>query len=192
MPHIFEPFFTTKAPTGNGLGLAQVYGIIKQHNGEVNVVSVLGEGTTFSLYLPALVVPGIELPPQGSIGMPCGQGQTILVVEDEDAVRLALAESLVTLNYKVLTAVNGHDALALYDQHPGSIDVVVSDMIMPVMDGKALYRALRQRDMAIKFIVLSGYAPAEEHKELLSEGVEWLSKPPNLQVLAQSLAKKAP
>ncbi len=193
LPHIFEPFFTTKAPKGNGLGLAQVYGIIKQHNGDLTVTSTPGAGTQFSIYLP--IVTGGDSVDEASeaAAIPQGRGQTILVVEDQDLVRSALADSLVSLHYEVITAVHGHEALAIYDASPEGVDLVITDMIMPVMGGKELYYALRKRETAVPVIIISGYVTEEERRDLgKHDQVFWMPKPPNLQQLAALLAQLLP
>ena len=190
MPHIFEPFFTTKAPKGAGLGLAQVYGIIKQHGGEINVVSSRETGAKFSIYLPELAQAAPTQPESAPAATLRGRGQTLLVVEDQDTVRQTLADVLQSLNYEVLTAVNGQEAVTLYDAESDRIDLVLSDMVMPVMGGKALYHALHQRDPHVKFIILSGYASIDELKELLDgRHIHWLAKPPELQQLSNLVAK---
>lgn len=193
LPHIFEPFFTTKAPKGNGLGLAQVYGIIKQHNGDLTVTSTPGVGTQFSIYLP--IVTGRESVDETSeaAAIPQGRGQTILVVEDQDLVRSALADTLMSLHYEVITAVHGQEALAIYDASPEGFDLVITDMIMPVMGGKELYYALRQRETAVPVIIISGYVTEEERRDLEKDHqVFWMPKPPNLQQLAALLAQLLP
>ena len=193
LPHIFEPFFTTKAPKGNGLGLAQVYGIIKQHNGELTVTSTPGVGTQFCIYLPALTSSRLVNEASAEVVVPQGRGQTILVVEDQEMVRLALADTLKSLNYAVLTAVHGQEALAIYDASPEDIDLVITDMIMPVMGGQELYDALRERETAVPVIIISGYVTEEERRDLGKHSqVFWMPKPPNFPQLAALLAQLLP
>jgi len=189
MPHIFEPFFTTKGPSqGTGLGLAQVYGIVKQHSGFVGVQSRPGEGTTVSIYLPAQVAPRHEVGTgeRRSRDLPRGtQETTILVVEDEDAVRQISARTLESLGYNVLSSCDGVEALRIYDQHTGRVDVVLMDLVMPNMGGRELLDALRQRDPQIKVIVMSGYPLDVNLEEILSGNhIEWLPKPLRLGDLA--------
>jgi two-component system cell cycle sensor histidine kinase/response regulator CckA len=191
LPHIFEPFFTTKAAGGGtGLGLAQVYGIVKQHEGHIDVSSEPGRGTTFTIYLPALSVSGPHSGAQAAEGLVRGQGQTLLVVEDNAVTRAALVESLEQLNYRVLEAENGRTALELYEQHGRGISLVLSDLVMPGMGGKALVQALREQDPGLPVVVLSGHPKADTAKELEEAGVvDWLQKPPSLESLAQVVGR---
>jgi CheY-like chemotaxis protein len=189
-PHIFDPFFTTKAPgQGTGLGLAQVYGIVKQHGGHVDVKTELGKGTSFILYLPALTVEPAcgfksepEIPSQG-------QGETILVVEDNQALQKALVDSISSLNYRVLAADNGQQALAILEGH-AEVALVVSDLVMPEMGGQALFHAMSQRDLSVPVVMLSGHPVENELVNLQAQGlVGWLPKPPSIEQLAQLLAQ---
>jgi len=187
LPHIFEPFFTTKPPgEGTGLGLAQVYGIIKQHEGHVDVESQVGQGTTFSLYLPALTVAQVDLPGVKGADLPRGRGETILVVEDDPTTRSALREILEMLNYRVLEAAHGREALALFEQHADEIALLLSDLVMPEMGGIPLIYALRKQNPSLKIVVMTGYPLGEEAQALPLEGiVDWLSKPPSMEQLAE-------
>ncbi|MBN1875014.1 MAG: PAS domain S-box protein [Anaerolineae bacterium] len=190
LPHVFEPFFTTKGPLGTGLGLAQVYGIVKQHDGDLDVVSEVGHGTTFSLYFPAMVSLSPELEPPPSEALPQGHEETLLVVEDNPVVRAALVEMLSTLNYRVLEAANGHTALALLGAHAGEIAVVLSDMVMPEMGGQALFHAMRQQGLSIPVVILSGHPVEDDLQGLRSQGLAgWLLKPPDVAQLAQVLQR---
>jgi PAS domain S-box-containing protein len=186
LPRIFEPFFTTKeVGQGAGLGLAQVYGIVKQHEGFIDVTSQVGIGTTFTVYLPALVMPpgpGVEEVKE----IPRGRGETVLLVEDDPAVLQAAQGMLEHLGYRVLTARNGEEALAVHARHQGEIDLVVSDMVMPGMGGEELFRALRQRDPQIRMVLITGYPLGEDITRLRAEGiVEWVQKPFLLDELAR-------
>jgi len=208
LPHIFEPFSTTKERSqGTGLGLAQVHGIVSQHEGHINVTTRSGEGTTFTVYLPALSVPK----PSGAPARPPeeltqGQGETILVVEDNPEMRRSLVESLAMLNYRTLEAANGREALESFAQHAddpsagGStsspqasgqgIALVLSDLVMPVMGGRALFHALKQQDPAVKVVLLTGHPMQDELEDLAAQGLSgWLLKPPHLEQLAQTLAR---
>ena len=195
LPHIFEPFFTTKEPgQGTGLGLAQVYGIVKQHQGDIKVKSKLGHGTTFTIHLPALSCPA-EAVLENDTPLTKGHGETILVVEDNIATRNALTDSLEMLGYQVLTAANGQEALVTIAEH-GTIDkkadgiaLVLSDVVMPDMGGIALLHALQQQNLAIKVLLLTGHPLKQELENLKKEGLAgWLSKPPDLGVLAEAIA----
>lgn len=177
--HVFDPFFTTKSPDkGSGLGLAQVYGIIRQHGGYIDVASEVGEGTTFTIYLPAVEVSNET--PVGGNGRPAKSGdkETILLVEDNAALREAISDSTRALDYQVLTAENGAEALELYNQHGEEIALVISDMVMPKMGGKALMRTLREQNAGVKMILFSGYPLASGDKSFLeASGIRWLQKP---------------
>lgn len=183
---IFEPFFTTKKPgQGTGLGLAQVYGIVAQHGGFIDVSSQVGRGTTFTIYLPALLAEA-EVDEESRVeGVPHGRGETILLVEDEPEVREAIQAILTHLGYRVLPAVNGREALNVYERRHADIDLVITDLVMPEMDGVALIKALRARDPRVKIIVMSGYPLKAERERGTLEGiVEWIQKPVALPQLA--------
>ncbi|RMG55150.1 MAG: response regulator, partial [Acidobacteria bacterium] len=183
---MFEPFFTTKKTgKGTGLGLAQVYGIVTQHGGFIDVSSQVGKGTTFTIYLPALLSE-VEVEKESGVeSVPHGQGETILLVEDEPEVREAIQAILTHLGYRVLPAVNGREALNVYERRHADIALVVTDLVMPEMDGIALIKALRTRDPRVKIIVMSGYPLKAEHeRETLKGVVEWIQKPVALPQLA--------
>lgn len=182
MAHIYEPFFTTKqVGQGTGLGLAQVYGIVQQHDGYIDVESKQGRGTTFTLYFPAII------PLEGWGNVPInmnlrqGQGQTILVVEDNPVTRQALLDALEMLQYKVLEATNGRDAMRILDTHHPQIDLIISDVVMPEMGGVALVHAIRDKNITIPVIFLSGHPLGQELEDLPPLGLAgWMLKPPNL------------
>ena len=188
LPHIFEPFFTTKERgCGTGLGLAQVYGLVRQHEGWIHVQTEVGKGTTFALFFPALEEKGAAAEERRGTTF-SGRERTVLVVEDEPAVRLALREMLTEIGYRVLEASGGLEALELYDRHRGEIAVVLTDAVMPWMDSASLLQALRERDPEVKVIVVSGYPPGNR-----SQGTQgtagWLSKPVSRMQLAETLAQ---
>jgi two-component system, cell cycle sensor histidine kinase and response regulator CckA len=198
LPHIFEPFFTTKGTDqGSGLGLAQVYGIVTQHNGYIDVQSAEGRGTTFTIYLPALVTTPLVETAVSQPTAPQGQGETILVVEDNEAFREVLAITLAELNYQVVTAADGHEALAILEQDgegetPGpAIALVLSDLVMPNMGGKALLQTMRQRGLTTPFLILSGHPmEAERRQSLQTLGYAgWLLKPVATEELAAAVAR---
>jgi two-component system cell cycle sensor histidine kinase/response regulator CckA len=198
LPHLFEPFFTTRVPLRTGLGLAQVYGITKQHDGHIDVSTQAGHGTTFTIYLPALPVSEPEARFSEVTAMPEGDGETILVVEDGPAIRKALAESLEMLNYRVLTAASGREALALFEQHSGDpstgsgpgIALVLSDLVMPEIGGIALCRALKRHDPDVRVVILTGYPLEYGEEGWESAGVVgWVRKPVDLDQLAQVMAR---
>lgn len=187
MPHLFEPFFTTKPPgKGTGLGLPQVYGIVQQLEGQIQVESVVGEGTQFIIYLPLLGQS--SAPPMGAAAIhpPHGHGELVLLVEDEDALREAVKETLTGLGYRVVTAPNGVAALSAYATHGGVFALVLSDLIMPDMGGLELYRELMQRDPQSRILLVTGY-PHEQ--EIESAGnLQWIQKPFTMDTLAQRVA----
>ncbi len=191
MPHIFEPFFTTKeVGEGTGLGLAQVYGIVKQHEGYIDVESRVGEGTTFTLYLPALSQPQQATHEAMTEKIPHGQGELVLVVEDDPTVLDVAQAMLERLGYRVLTAANGRKALAVHDQHQDDIALVLTDVTMPEMGGMALSRALRAKNPQVKIVAITGYPLEAEDKEWLAQGIEaWLQKPLSFEQLAQTVSR---
>jgi len=193
LPHIFEPFFTTKGPgKGAGLGLAQVYGIVKQHNGYIEVHTTVGQGTAFIIYLPALFARERKpAAPDQLENLPSGHGETVLIVEDNDLLREAMVSALQGLNYRTETAVNGAAALTLLQQAHQEIDLVLSDLRMPKMDGKALFRAIKQHGLTVPMVVVSGHpSEIESIQTLMGEGlVGYLIKPVNIQALAKLLAQ---
>ncbi|MBI4750543.1 MAG: GAF domain-containing protein [Acidobacteria bacterium] len=155
---IFEPFFTTKeAGKGTGLGLAMVYGIVSQHNGFINVYSELDHGTIFRVYLPAVVTAG-EVVTKVVNEEPFSGSGTILLVEDESIVRDLVTAVLEPEGYTVLQAVNGLEAIQLFEHHDGKVDLIISDMVMPGMSGKQLFETLTRRDPNLKFILMTGYS----------------------------------
>ncbi len=181
LSRIFEPFFTTKDQgKGTGLGLATVYGIVKQSEGYIRVVSAPGEGTTFSVYLPAAEGEEPETEedrPEAECGDPEGKW-TILLVEDEEMVRELAIEILQGAGYTVLDAANGADALAICDRHEGRIDLLVTDLVMPGMNGIELARIVGDSRPGIPVLFMSGYAEdAKERLGYLDEGRAFLQKP---------------
>jgi PAS domain S-box-containing protein len=180
---IFEPFFTTKAVgQGTGLGLSTVYGIVKQTNGFVFPESELGKGTVFRIYLPRHFEAQRSTEADDSAAERpqdhTGRG-TILLVEDEDAVRQFAARALGTRGYSVLEAAGGEIALEILHAHEGKIDMLISDVIMPGLDGPSLVKAVRAERPDMKIILISGYAEDSFRKELSREGqnLAFLPKP---------------
>ena len=190
LPHIFDPFFTTKDPgKGTGLGLAQVHGIVAQHEGHLAVETAPNAGTTFHIYLPAVVEAQDLASGRRPGGLPRGGGETILLVEDNQILRLALTDMLESLNYTVVDASNGREALARRTEHGDRIAVVLSDVVMPEMGGIALAHALRMNSFLQPIILMSGHPLDEDTETLQDAGVKtWLSKPCTLEDLAQALA----
>ncbi|MCJ7549276.1 MAG: ATP-binding protein, partial [Anaerolineae bacterium] len=191
LPHIFEPFFTTKdVGKGTGLGLAQVYGIVDQHEGHIGVSTKVGAGTTFTVYLPALLEHRPEAPAMETGASVQGQGETILVVEDNADLRKALAMSVELLNYRVLAAADGLEALDTLAQDGSEIALVLSDLVMPEMGGAALFHAMRQRGLTLPMVLLSGHPREKEMESLREQGLAgWMIKPPDMVKLSRLLAR---
>ena len=196
---IFEPFFTTKpVGEGTGLGMATVYGIVKQADGWIAVDSQVGEGTAFRIFLPVYIPPvGAAHPAAEPTPKPrpaardlSGVGR-ILFVEDEDAVRGVAARLLRARGYEVIEACDGEEALVLAEQHAGQIDLLISDVIMPGLDGPTLLKKARKflGDAPVMFI--SGYAEAEFSDLLEGEtGVTFLPKPLDIKILAEKVKQQ--
>jgi two-component system, cell cycle sensor histidine kinase and response regulator CckA len=180
---IFEPFFTTKeVGKGTGLGLSMVYGIVKQTGGYIFAVSKIGEGTTFRIFLPRHI-PLLEEeevktpePEARSVDL-TGRG-TVLLVEDEEAVRAFAARALASRGYSVVEAATGVEALLAIERNGGEVDLVVSDVVMPEMDGPTLLKEMRARNPNLKIIFVSGYAEEAFEKSLPeNEQFAFLAKP---------------
>jgi CheY-like chemotaxis protein len=155
---IFEPFFTTKALNkGTGLGLSTVMAIVKSHEGIINVYSEPGKGTTFNVYLPAMETSSDARKEQSDQAtLPRGNGETVLIVDDEASILTITSQTLQAFGYRVVTAMDGADALSVYVQHRKEIAVVLTDMMMPVLDGPATISALLRINPAVKIIAASG------------------------------------
>jgi len=175
---VFEPFFTTKElGRGTGLGLSTVYGIVKQHGGYICVSSEPGLGTTFSIYLPLIEANDEKLPCLAP-PMPLGGSETILLAEDDPAVRDLVQTVLSGFGYQVLQAQDGHEAVDLFSRYVGRIDLALFDVIMPKKSGKQACDELRKLDPSIKVLLLSGYtADMIESRGGLVDGVDLLMKP---------------
>ncbi len=180
MERIFEPFYTTKAPgKGTGLGLAMVYGIVKQHGGYIICYSEPGMGTTFKIYFPALVSDAVSEKLTGSLEAQGGT-ETILLVDDEENVRNVGTDLLQGAGYSVITAVNAKEALELFKNKHGSIALVILDLIMPEMSGKECLEKLLEIDSNVKVLMCSGYSPNGAAKAAIDTGAKgFISKPYN-------------
>jgi two-component system cell cycle sensor histidine kinase/response regulator CckA len=184
---IFEPFFTTKEMgRGTGLGLASAYGIIKNHNGIIDVESKIGEGTTFTVSLPASKkMVQKEADQEGEI---LRGPETVLLVDDENMIIEVGAEILEALGYNVLTARNGPEAIEVFRANKDSVDIVVLDMIMPGMGGGDAYDQLREVDPDVKVLLSTGYSLRGEASEILKRGCNgFIQKPFNIKMLSQKL-----
>jgi two-component system, cell cycle sensor histidine kinase and response regulator CckA len=189
--HIFEPFFTTKPEgKGTGLGLATVYGIVKQSNGFVWVYSEPAHGATFKVYLPRVSATAEDLtlpaaPPEVTHG-----SETILIVEDQGALRRMIRAALEELGYSVLEAADGPAALDAAETHPGPIDVLLTDVVMPGMSGRTLADALARRRSALRVVYMSGYSDGTvSDRGLLARGVTLVEKPFTIAALAAAIRK---
>ncbi|MBD2357484.1 PAS domain S-box protein [Tolypothrix sp. FACHB-123] len=194
---IFEPFFTTKdLGKGTGLGLSTTLGIIKNHNGFVQVDSEIGKGTTFKVYLPAVGDAYGNLKDERTpqvqtkeLDITTGNGELILLVDDEAGIRQITKSSLETYNYRVLTASNGEEAVAIYAQYQQQISIVLLDMMMPAMDGAIAMRHLKEINPHIKIIVMSGLLSNHNKREIANIGVRtFLSKPCTVNELLQAIS----
>jgi PAS domain S-box-containing protein len=186
---IFEPFFTTKELNkGTGLGLSTVLAIVKSHGGFVNVYSELGKGTTFKVYLPATETSEARSHQPAEVSLPRGNGETILVVDDESSILTVTSQTLNAFGYRVLTATDGADAVACYVQHKNEIAVVLTDIMMPVMDGAATIQALLRINPAVKIIAASGLRANGGSDKTSGAGIKlFLNKPYTAEALLTSL-----
>jgi CheY-like chemotaxis protein len=187
--HIFEPFFTTKETgKGTGLGLATVLGIVEQSGGAIQCQSELGMGTTFSILLPAVAEaarPGVR-PPAGLAAAPVGT-ESILLVEDEDAVRALVRTILETRGYAVIEAPNGRAGLKLCETHAGKIDLLLTDVVMPEMGGREFAVAAVKLRPGLKVVFVSGHTQDVILKEGIQHGEAFLQKPFDPMQLAQKV-----
>lgn len=193
---VFEPFYTTKsADKGTGLGLSMVYGLVTQHGGSVSLDSSPGEGTEFRLTFPAadrstLPIPEtdevVSVPQQAIATAPATE--TILVVEDDPSIRKVIQRTLGTRGYAILMAADGEQALEALRQHPGEVDLVISDLIMPRMDGVTLFEKHAEVGPPVPFLFISGYGEQDPRIEaLLAEGVPIVHKPWSVQGLSDAV-----
>jgi two-component system cell cycle sensor histidine kinase/response regulator CckA len=189
MTHIFEPFYTTKEDgKGTGLGLATVYGIVKQSGGFVWVYSEPGLGATFKIYLPTVEQQADEIPAPKPVAKSVGGGETILLVEDEAALRQPAREFLASRGYTVIEATDGDDALRIAKNHTARIDLMITDVIMPHMGGAQLAETLAEKRPQMKVLFVSGYA----ENTILGHGpidvmTQFLQKPFSLEELARKI-----
>jgi CheY-like chemotaxis protein len=175
---IFEPFFTTKeVGKGTGLGLSMVYGIVKQHDGYINAYSEPGRGTTFKILLPLIQSDVEKLKPVDLIKIKGGT-ETILIGEDDTHVRALLKEVLSNAGYRVIEAVDGNNAVEVFDKNKDNINLLILDVIMPKKNGKEVYSEIKKVKSDIKVIFVSGYSADIIHKKgILEVGLNFLSKP---------------
>jgi CheY-like chemotaxis protein len=186
LSHLFEPFFTTKAVgKGTGLGLATLYGIVKQNNGFIDVCSEPGQGTTFKIYLPRHAT-GAGRTTKMDVAPPAERGQeTILLVEDEPMILDIATTMLDRQGYTVMAAATPGEAIRLAREHAGEIHLLMTDVVMPEMNGRDLAKNLLSLYPNLKCLFMSGYtADVIAHHGVLDEGVQFIQKPFSVQTLA--------
>jgi PAS domain S-box-containing protein len=183
--NIFEPFFSLKGEKGTGLGMATVYGIVKQNSGFINVYSEPGKGTTIKIYLPRTIGKGEHRKKSGEDELlHKGQGQTILLVEDEKVIRDMAQSVLERLGYHVLTAESPDKAISLAENHRDDIALLLTDVVMPEMNGRELSNHVHKLCPNLKILYMSGYtANVIAHQGVLEEGIEFIQKPFSLKEL---------
>jgi CheY-like chemotaxis protein len=194
LPHLFEPFFTTKGVgKGTGLGLATVYGIVRQHQGWIEVASRMDEGTTFTIYFPALSEPASADAAEVVESALRGGSEGILVVEDDEAVRTLTRQILDAVGYRVWEASCAREAMTLWSEHAGEIDLLLTDVVMPdFVNGFELAEQLRLQHSRLKVLVMSGYSPDVTYT--VRNGQQWarshfLEKPFPPAVLLRALRR---
>lgn len=186
--HIFEPFFTTKGiGKGTGMGLAMVYGVVKNHNGFITVDSELGKGSIFTIYLPASEMKTEEK--MEEIRTPVAGTGTILIVDDEEAIRNLLSDTLSGLGYNTIEASNGKEAINFYLSNKDTIDLVILDLIMPVMGGEETLIRLREINPDVKVLIATGYGVSETLKDILRDrGIKgFINKPFNIAEISEMI-----
>lgn len=189
LAHVFEPFYTTKGPgSGTGLGLATVYGVVRQNDGFVNVYSEPGDGTTFRIYFPRKELAAQAVTTLASTGFPLGDSERVLLVEDDDMVRGLTEEMLSRLGYRVVPASGPEDAIGLLEGSPTPVDLLITDVVMPTMNGRQLADRLGTIQPGIRCLFMSGYtANVIAHRGVLDEGVTFVQKPFTLADLAHKV-----
>jgi CheY-like chemotaxis protein len=185
---IFDPFFTTKEMgRGTGLGLASAYGIVQNHGGIIHVYSEKGQGSTFHIYLPASGKKAMEDSIVSEERVSMGT-ETVLLVDDEEMMTEAGGQLLEEIGYSVLIARSGKEAIGIYEKNKDQIDLVILDMIMPVMGGGETYDRLKEADPDIKVLLSSGYSINGEASEILDRGCDgFIQKPFKIKDLSQKL-----
>ncbi len=186
--HLFEPFFTTKeVGKGTGLGLSTIFGIIKQSQGHVDVASETGKGSKFEIYLPQCAAEDNAAAPDEGARTTATGHETVLLVEDEPGVRDMARMTLQHSGYTVLAAADGDDALAVYRRHPGPLDLLITDVVMPKIGGQRLAEELSAALPSLKVLYISGYADAGSDGEALAPAAVLLQKPFTPAALAQQV-----
>ena len=192
LDQIFEPFFTRKGVgQGTGLGLSTVYGIVKQNKGFINVYSEPGKGTTFKIYLSRCAGQAVDTQQKKAAKIPLGHGETVLVVEDEPALLMLAKIMLEKLGYLVLAAGTPGEALKLAEEHGKNIQLLITDVVMPEMNGRDLAERLRSLYPDMKILFMSGYtSDVIVHRGVLDEGVNFIQKPFSIKDLAVKVWKE--
>jgi signal transduction histidine kinase/CheY-like chemotaxis protein len=187
---VFEPFFTTKlSGKGTGMGLAMVYGIVENHKGFIQLHSEIGKGTSFKIYLPLSIDP-VQLKPSQDLGKPTSGKGRVLFVDDEPVVRAVAGEMLKGLGYKVVSCVNGREALEYYRVHAAEVDLTILDMIMPEMGGPECFLEMKRINPKIKAILSTGYGFDGQASQAVNEGmVGFIQKPYKLSEFSIAIAK---
>jgi CheY-like chemotaxis protein len=190
--HVFEPFFTTKeVGKGTGMGLAATYGTVKAHDGVIEVESTVGEGTTFRVYLP--LRRGERESPEKAIaesgaGGAAGVCRSVLLVDDDEMMRETAEDLLRHRGFRVVACRDGHEAVDYLRANPGTVDVVLLDMMMPVMNGEQTFEELRRMQPALPVVLASGYTVEGEAQRLLDQGVSaFIQKPYRAAQLARTI-----
>jgi len=187
---IFEPFFSTKGEHGTGLGLSTVYGIVKQHGGNIWVDSRPGIGSTFKVYLPVSNENQIDTKADELVPDDLKGPETILLVEDSEQVRNLSRDILTRQGYTTLVAENGAEALKILADHSGNVDLILTDVVMPDMNGKDLYTIISKEYPDIKVLYMSGYTHnVIAHHGVLDQGVNFIQKPFSVQALSEKIRK---
>ncbi len=189
--HLFEDYFTTKPPgKGSGLGLSTVYSAIRQNKGFIKVISEVDKGSTFMIFLPSIKPSKLINPMEKNKEYPRGNGELIILVEDDDLVRKTTIGMIKKLNYQYLAFSNGQDAMNAIDKLKNGFDLLLTDIIMPEMNGKELYEEIKKKNPGIKYLFFSGYTGTILQKyEITGENAHFISKPFKLIEIARKIHK---
>jgi two-component system cell cycle sensor histidine kinase/response regulator CckA len=189
---IFEPFFSTKAPDkGTGLGLSTVAGIVKNHNGFVQIHSEIGKGTEFKIYLPAAKSIEMDKSKEQEKALPVGHGELILIMDDEASVRQLTQTTLQNYGYRVVTAMSGLDGITTFDEYKDEIKLLVSDTDMPLLDGIVAIRAIQKLKPEIPIIIASGIRyDKDQFTRIDTSHLTTLEKPYTVKQILNAVAER--